>query len=192
MKLKDFMASGEAAAHAADGNLPREAGKIFNANYAAPEHTTVRFTFSAVVDGTHPRPLHFNLLLKITPDHPYFRPYLRDWAIRKTCHLCLFDGVSRYREFSYCQYGPDTELDKIVDDTEQCILDRVVQFEKCLHTLNEISAQHGLSPQEMSGLMDAMDYMIKHSQYNRDYLLSAENRKELLQMGTLPGPNHFE
>lgn len=183
MKLKDFMASGLEASITADGDLPKEAGRIFKANYAAPAYTSIRFTFSAIVDGTHPRHHHFNLLLKIKPDHPYFRPYLKDWAIRKTCHLCSlesFDELFDNARFLYCQYGPETELDTIVNDTEKCIIDRVVQFETCLHTLNDISVQHGLSPDNISSLMKAMDYMLKHSLFDENYLLNAENRNELL------------
>lgn len=187
MNLKEFMTSAIAESVSVGDKklsyceLNRRAGRIFRANYVAPKHTLIRFDTS-FVKHDNLRYYHFNLLLRIMPNHPYFRTYLKASAIRQTCHLCLFQSPFENEEFSYCQHGADTELDAIVDDTEKHIIDRVMQFENCVHMVSEIAVLHGLAYESMSSLMEAMDYLLKHSLYDRNYLLNAENRNELLRV----------
>lgn len=187
LQLKDFITSAMVEASSADGEkhswheLAKQANQIYKANYVVPKHTLLRFDSSITLKNSF-RFYHLSLFFNITRDHPYFRPYLKKFVMRQICHLYLLESNFTPPTSPYDQYGPETELDTILNDAEKCIIDRVIQFEDCIHTVNEIAAQHGLSPESIAQLLDAMNYMVKHSPYDRDYLLSEENRNGMLRL----------
>lgn len=191
MKLKDFLDAVVANATPTSvwytylNRIARVADPIFREDHAVPAHTVIRFDTSFFKSESGEKYSYFNLLLRITPDHPCFRAYMRSQAIRQTCHLCYFKSPRESFDFSYCQYGPNTDLNTIVADTEKIITDRVIQFEKCIKTTDEIMDQYGLTDDIVSSFTAALDYMVEYSSHGKDHLLVRKNRNALLK--DIPG-----
>lgn len=182
MKLKDFMDSvlAEAGEQAYSmyglSKIKKIANCIYKANCVSPAFTQVRFD-SAIMQMEDSRATQFNILMKLTPEHPYFRPWLKSLPLRYTQPLYLLKFGKKAPELSPCEQLEETEISSITDTMEKHIITRVLQLEHCVHTLTRITDHYSLQSADISDLLNAMDCLVKDAKYDRSFYLDAENRK---------------
>lgn len=185
MKLEDFMTSvllnskPEVTSQFGITKIKQTANRIYKAKCVSPDFTKVHFDSSIVQMEQH-RATHFNLLVRIMPGHPYFRPWLKLQTMRYTEPLYLLELRDGAPQYSPCGQPVDAELNRIVETIETRITDRVTQFEQSIRTLNRITNHYGLQSEDMSALMEATDYLVKHATHDRDFFLNTETRTTLL------------
>lgn len=185
MKLNDFMSAvlSESGAEARPmyriTQIKKNANLIYKANCVPPDFTTVRFD-SSIMRTEQSRTTHFNLLVKLTPEHPYFRPWLKLSTIRCTEPLYVCKLENGAPKLSLCEHSGDAELRSIIDTIEKRIINRITQFEQYVRSLDRIADHYDLQFEDISDFLKATDYLVEYANYDQKFFLSAENRATLL------------